>query len=112
MAAPLFPSNIQQIGPELAIAWNDGQESYIPLETLRRACPCAVCGGEPDVLGNLIRPDVSYTPESFQLRNFHVIGGYALQPTWADGHGTGLYPFAFLRHLGAIPANPDHDSPR
>ncbi len=112
MAAPLFPTNIQQIGQELAIAWNDGQESYIPLETLRRACPCAVCGGEPDVMGNLIRPDVTYSPESFQLRSFHIIGGYAIQPTWADGHGTGLYPFAFLRQISGAPASPDHDSPR
>ncbi|RYD60338.1 MAG: DUF971 domain-containing protein [Verrucomicrobiaceae bacterium] len=107
MAAPLFPSNVQQIGQELAIVWNDGQESYIPLETLRRACPCAVCGGEPDVLGNLIRPEVTYGPNSFELRSFHVIGGYALQPTWGDGHGTGLYPFAFLRQLNGVPASPE-----
>ena len=44
----LEPTNIQQIGDELAIAWNDGTESFIKLETLRRACPCAACGGEPD----------------------------------------------------------------
>ncbi len=46
----LDPTNIQQIGEELAIAWNDGTESYLKLEMLRRACPCAACGGEPDVL--------------------------------------------------------------
>ena len=42
------------IGEEIAISWNDGTESYLPLELLRRACPCASCGGEPDVLGNMI----------------------------------------------------------
>jgi len=47
----LGPANIKQIGNELAIAWNDGTESYFELENLRRACPCAACGGEPDVLG-------------------------------------------------------------
>ncbi len=98
---PLGPTNIQQIGNELAIQWNDGGESYFNLETLRRACPCAACGGEPDVLGNLARPELSYTPESFQLASFNIVGGYALQPRWRDGHDTGLYSFQYLRRLSA-----------
>src|SRR6266487_2899146 len=61
----LEPTNVQQIGDELAIVWNDGTESYFKLETLRRACPCAACGGEPDVLGNISRPHVTYTEKSF-----------------------------------------------
>ena len=97
----LAPTNIQPIGPELAIAWNDGTESYVPLEALRRACPCAVCGGEPDVLGHIVRPQVTYTPESFVLKGFAVVGGYALQPAWNDGHGTGLYPFHYLQRLAS-----------
>jgi DUF971 family protein len=98
---PLGPTNIQQIGNELAIQWNDGCESYFNLETLRRACPCAACGGEPDVLGNIARPEVSYAPESFQLASFNIVGGYALQPRWRDGHDTGLYTFQYLRRLSA-----------
>src|SRR5579862_7948774 len=35
------PADLQLIGTELAIKWADGRESFIPLETLRRACPCA-----------------------------------------------------------------------
>src|SRR3954453_10900510 len=100
---PLELKDVQVIGNELAIRWSDGVESYLPLETLRRACPCAVCGGEPDVLGNIERPDVTYTPESFELKGFAIVGGYALQPTWGDGHGTGLYSFAYLRRLGEPP---------
>ena len=96
---PLAPANIQPIGHELAIAWNDGTESYLPLETLRRACPCAACGGEPDVLGRVVRPQVAYTPHSFELKGFAVVGGYALQPAWADGHGTGIYTFPYLQRL-------------
>jgi DUF971 family protein len=96
----LAPTNIQQIGDELAISWNDGGESFFKLETLRRACPCAGCGGEPDVLGRILRPDVTYRGESFQLLGFDLIGGYALQPRWADGHGTGIYSFTYLRRLG------------
>ena len=96
----LEPTNIQQIGDELAIAWNDGTESFVKLETLRRACPCAACGGEPDVLGSVSRPHVTYTNQSFQLAGFDLVGGYALQPRWGDGHSTGIYSFTYLRRLG------------
>jgi DUF971 family protein len=106
MADRLTPTSIQPIGHELAIAWSDGAESYLPLEALRRACPCAACGGEPDVLGRVLRPEVIYTADSFVLRGFQVIGGYALQPSWADGHGTGLYTFPYLRRLAAESAQP------
>ena len=95
----LQPTNIQQIGNELAIQWNDNTESYLNLEMLRRACPCAACGGEPDVLGNIIRPNMSYSDNSFDLASFEIVGGYALQPRWADGHGTGIYSFQYLRRL-------------
>jgi DUF971 family protein len=94
------PTNIQQIGDEVAIAWNDRTESFLKLEPLRRACPCAACGGEPDVLGDVLRPDVSYTEKSFQLNGFDLVGGYALQPHWGDGHNTGIYSFTYLRRLG------------
>ena len=96
----LEPTNIQQIGDELAVSWNDGAESFFKLETLRRACPCAGCGGEPDVLGNIARPHVTYTDKSFQLVGLDLVGGYALQPRWADGHGTGIYSFTYLLRLG------------
>src|SRR5205807_6529919 len=91
----LEPANIQQIGNELAIQWNDETESYLDLQFLRRACPCAVCGGEPDVLGNIMsRPGgMSYSDNSFELAGFDVVGGYAIQPRWADGHSTGIYSF-------------------
>jgi DUF971 family protein len=99
MALRIAPANIAAIGNELAIAWNDGTESYLTFETLRRACPCASCCGEPDALGNIVHPDVHYTPASFELRGWQLIGGYALQPTWGDNHATGLYSFAYLRKL-------------
>ena len=61
MTERVQPTSIQHIGDELAISWNDGAETFLRLTDLRRACPCAVCGGEPDVLGNIDRPDVTYT---------------------------------------------------
>jgi len=97
----LQPTNIQQIGNELAIQWNDNTESYLNLEVLRRACPCAACGGEPDVLGNISRPNVTYSGESFVLKKFDMVGGYALQLHWADGHNTGIYSFQYVRRLAA-----------
>lgn len=97
----LEPTNVQLIGDELAMQWSDGTESYLGLEFLRRACPCAACGGEPDVLGNIERPEVSYTEKSFMLAGFEMVGGYALQPRWGDGHSTGLYSFQYLRRLDA-----------
>ena len=93
------PTDVQVIGNEVAIRWNDDSESFVTQEFLRRACPCAACGGEPDVLGRVMRPDVTYTARSFELRGWDFVGGYALQPIWADGHRTGIYAYQYLRWL-------------
>lgn len=96
------PLDIQQIGNELAIKWTDGSESFIALEQMRRACPCAGCKGETDIMGNLYKnPEQTLTPKAFVLVKFTVVGGYAIQPVWADGHNTGLYSFEYLRALAA-----------
>ena len=97
----LCPANIQVIGNEIAIKWNDETETFLSLEDLRKACPCAACGGEPDVMGSVIRPHVSHTPASFRLKSHDVVGSYALQPSWEDGHNTGLYTFPYLKQLNA-----------
>lgn len=94
------PIDVQQIGHELAFKWDDGTESFVTLEKLRRACPCAGCKGEMDVMGNLYKgPEQKLRPDSFRLRGLTQVGGYALQPQWADGHNTGLYSFDYLREL-------------
>jgi DUF971 family protein len=94
------PLDLQPIGNELAIRWEDGSETFIPLEQLRRACPCAGCKGETDVMGNLYKaPERSLTPEAFRLLKLQSVGGYAVQPVWGDGHSTGLYSFDYLRRL-------------
>jgi DUF971 family protein len=94
------PTDIQTIGQELAIKWDTGEESFIPLERLRRACPCAGCQGERDILGTVHRgPEQRLTAQSFELVRLVSVGAYALQPIWADGHNTGLYAFDYLRHL-------------
>ena len=99
MSERLQPVNVAVIGPEMAIAWNDGRESYLPLRKLREACPCAACCGEPDALGRVVKPEVTHGAASFEFRGWQFVGGYALQITWGDGHSTGLYSYPYLRRL-------------
>jgi DUF971 family protein len=94
------PLDIQHIGGELAIRWDDDGEDFIPLEKLRRACPCAGCKGEVDILGNLYKnPEKPFAVNAFELVKISSVGGYAIQPTWADGHNTGIYSFEYLRRV-------------
>ena len=102
------PTDIQQIGDELAIKWDDGGESFIKLEKLRRYCPCAGCKGERDIMGNLYKgPEAKLSPQSFQLVRLAMIGGYAVQPFWADGHSTGLFSFDYLRQAAEAKDSPE-----
>ncbi|MBX3743955.1 MAG: DUF971 domain-containing protein [Verrucomicrobiae bacterium] len=97
------PLDLQVVGNELAIRWEDGTESFIPLETLRRHCPCASCGGERDIFGNVYRgPERPLTPAGMTLVRLEPVGGYAVQPIWGDGHNTGLFSYEYLRRLGAM----------
>jgi len=94
------PLDLQPIGNDLAVKWEDGSESFIPLEKLRRACPCAGCRGEVDVLGQLHKgQEQPLTPASFQLQGLTRVGTYAVQPVWGDGHATGIYSFDYLHRL-------------
>jgi DUF971 family protein len=94
------PIDMQQIGAELAVKWEDGTENFIALETLRRACPCAGCKGERDIMGQLHKgPEKPLSPRSFQLARLELVGGYGVQPFWADGHGSGIFSFDYLRQL-------------
>jgi len=96
------PQDLQTIGHELAVKWEDGSESFVTLERLRRACPCAGCKGEIDILGNLHKnPDKPYAANAFELVKLVSVGGYAIQPVWADGHNTGIYSFEYLRRVAA-----------
>ena len=102
MIDAMRPLDIQHIGTELAVKWDDGAEDFIALEKLRRACPCAGCKGEVDILGNLyLNPALPLTAKSFEFVKMMSVGGYAIQPVWADGHNTGIYSFEYLRRVAA-----------
>src|SRR5216117_3149617 len=97
------PTDIQPIGNELAIKWDDGSESFISLERLRRHCPCAACKGEMDVMGNVYKgPEKPLAPQAFQLRHIGSVGGYGIQPVWADGHSTGIFAFDYLKRVAEV----------
>jgi DUF971 family protein len=96
--------NVVVIGGELALSFADGDEVYLPLELLRRACPCASCQGEPDAMGRVLRPVVEHGPRAFDLQKFETVGGYAIQLYWADGHSTGIFSYSYLKRLAALPS--------
>jgi DUF971 family protein len=95
--------NLAIVGSELAVRWNDGRESYIGLEQLRRRCPCAHCAGEKGILGEVYRSESRLSAESFRLLKCGVVGGYAIQPEWADRHNSGIYSFDYLRSINLSP---------
>jgi DUF971 family protein len=94
--------NVTVVGDELALSFRDGFEVYLKLPMLRRACPCAACQGEPDAMGRVYRPHVSYGERAFDLQKFDIVGGYAIQPFWADGHSTGIYSYQYLQKLSKL----------
>lgn len=92
--------DLQHIGNELAVKWSDGAESFILLTDLRRACPCAGCKGETDIMGNVYKnPAQPLASRAFELVRLITVGGYAIQPVWADGHATGIYSFEYLKYI-------------
>jgi DUF971 family protein len=100
---PLILENAAVVGNELALSFADGFEAYLPLPMLRRACPCAACQGEPDALGRVVRPKVEHGAGAFDLVKCDLVGGYAIQLFWTDGHSSGIYTFDYLRKLADLP---------
>jgi len=85
----------------LTIPWDDGHKSEYAWDGLRLACPCAECRGGHENMGGPPDPTVfDLTPaQSFELTGADLIGNYALQPLWADGHRYGIYTWEYLRGL-------------
>jgi DUF971 family protein len=93
------PVNIQLIGSELAIAWNDGVETFFPFEALRAASPSAENQGERDIFGHQYGGDGPKQFPGVTVLGWQRVGNYALQIEFSDGHRTGLYSFDYLRKL-------------
>jgi DUF971 family protein len=91
------PVGIKKIGEaRLEIAWDDGHVSAYAAHYLRQRCPCAGCvdewtGEKRIALGTI--------PTDLKIRSIDIVGQYALNFVWSDGHSTGIYSFQTLRSL-------------
>jgi DUF971 family protein len=87
---------------ELQVEWADGHRSVYDFTALRWLCPCAFCRGEAGQPGWL---DTNPTLDESQvtLSDIAMVGNYAVQPFWADGHSTGFYSFMHLRRECSCP---------
>ena len=85
---------------KLSLCWNDDTLSIISLKYLRDECPCATCKGET-ILFKTFRPPkpAMLSPEMYKIKSIDVVGEYAIQIGWKDGHNTGIYSWEYLNTL-------------
>jgi DUF971 family protein len=98
------PVDIQLIGSEVAIRWDDGHESFISFATLRAASPSAETRGERDIFGHQYGGTVPKNYVGVEVTGWERIGNYAIRFEFSDGHRTGLYSYELLRTLDQPPA--------
>lgn len=84
-------------GRGLFIKWDDNLESTIPLERLRRLCPCASCVIERERNSKAYFP--VFNKDQVTVSNLKPVGSYAVTVSWKDGHSTGIYEYAYLKML-------------
>lgn len=87
---------VEESESEISIAWSDDTETRFQASELRRACPCAGCvnewTGEKILTDEQIADDISFS-------HISIVGRYALNFHFTDGHDTGIFSFAYLRKL-------------
>ena len=86
----------QETDGRLRIIWADERICDYDAAQLRRACPCAQCVNE--WTGERTLNPGSVTDE-VEIRDLSIVGRYALNFRWSDGHETGIYSFQYLREL-------------
>src|SRR5687767_8467159 len=87
---------IEENDSEVSIKWSDDLETRYSAATLRRSCPCAGCINE--WTGEKMLED-SKIPDDISFKHTSIVGRYALNFHFSDGHETGIFSFAFLRKL-------------
>jgi DUF971 family protein len=80
----------------LRLEWSDGHQTRYDTVALRWLCPCAYCRGEAGQPGWL-DANPTLTQEQTRLVDLALVGSYAVQATWGDGHHTGYHTFMLLR---------------
>lgn len=87
---------VEETDSQLLIKWSDGKENTYNAAYLRKSCPCAGCinewTGEKIFKPDLVADDLSFSAIS-------IVGRYALNFHFSDGHETGIYSFQYLRNL-------------
>ena len=95
------PKDVQLIGTELAIVWEDGSESYFPSEFLRKHSPSAQNIGEKDIFGQQYGGDGPKAFPGVTIQSWEFHGNYAIRPIFSDGHSSGLFSWNLLKELEA-----------
>lgn len=93
------PVDIQIIGEEVAVRWDDGLETYLPFERLRAASPSASNQGERDIFGNQYGGGGPRKFPGVRVVGWDRVGNYAIRFDFSDGHNSGLYSYDYLRTL-------------
>ena len=84
----------------LLIKWNNNSETKLGLKYLRDECPCANCKGETILLKTFRPPKPTMlNPDMYKIQTIQIVGGYAIQISWKDGHNTGIYSWEYLQKL-------------
>jgi DUF971 family protein len=79
----------------LEIAFSDGSTFRLPYEYLRVYSPSA------EVRGHGPGQEVLQAGKrAVEIRSLEPVGSYAVQPTFSDGHSTGIYSWEYLYELG------------
>ena len=79
----------------MEIAFADGKVFRLPYEFLRVHSPSA------EVRGHGQGQEVLQVGKSkVEIRSLEPVGSYAVQPTFSDGHSTGIYSWEYLYELG------------
>jgi DUF971 family protein len=80
----------------LEISFSDGASFRIPFELMRVYSPSA------EVAGHGPGQEVLQTGKrEVTLTGLEPIGNYAIQPSFSDGHDTGIYSWDYLYFLGS-----------
>jgi DUF971 family protein len=96
--SPLSPTELtlHQASRVLEIGFDNGETFRIPFELLRVHSPSA------EVQGHGPGQEVPQTGKrNVSVVSVQLVGHYALQPSFDDGHDTGIYTWDYLYRLGS-----------
>ncbi|MBL40879.1 MAG: hypothetical protein CL761_06155 [Chloroflexi bacterium] len=87
------PKSVNRLSDGLEIIWENEVSCVYPYKYLRLQCACANCVEE--LTGRKLI-NVSEIPDDIIIVEYLIVGKYALQFLWSDGHETGIYPYNSL----------------